>query len=199
MTRLRLHDLGDIGDICVGATIADFSSVAGTVCASPWVKGFGACIAVGAEAVGVPVNLVWLLAALFLADFVLGIWLAIERRHFSLRRFGRGMMKIPVYTLILSMAWLCQHVLATLMPGASLPIPAWTVAYLAMHDGISCLRKAEALKLPVPGLVRRALERVNGAVERKAEEALDALDGGGKAEKKAKKKAPADDGAFKKF
>ena len=192
----RVHDLGDMGEICVSASLSDFGSIAGAVCASPWAKGLGACVIAGAEALGVPINLVWLLAALFLADFVLGIWLAIERHHFSLRKFGRGMMKIPVYTLILSLAWLCQHVVSTLMPGAALPIPGWTVAYLCMHDGISCLRKAEALKLPVPALVKRALERVNGAAEKKVEEALDALDGGGE---KPKKQAPKDDGAFKKF
>lgn len=192
-----MNRLDDLGEICVSASVSDFGSIAAAVCASPWAKGIGACAIAGAEALGVPINLVWLLAALFVADFCLGLWLAVERHHFSLRKFGRGMMKIPVYTLILSLAWLCQHVVGSLMPGAAaLPIPAWTVAYLCMHDGISCLRKAEALKLPVPALVKRALERVNGAAERKVEEALDALDGG---DQKPKKQAPKDDGAFKKL
>lgn len=61
--------------------------------------------------------------------------------------------------------------------------------YRLMHESISILAKCEALDLPVPSLLRKALHRINHAAEQKVEEALDIID---KPERK-------DDGAFRKF
>ena len=156
-------------------SVHDFASILGGVVSAPWVKGGLACIAVACEAMGLPVDLVWALVGFFVADFVLGLWLAVRTRAFSLRKFARGFSKIPVYTLVLSIAWLCQYITQHVL-GQAVPVPLWTCAYLAMHEAISILTKCEALELPVPSLLRKALHRLNSGVERKVEEALDVID-----------------------
>lgn len=80
---------------------------------------------------------------------------------------------------MLAIAWLCQYIAQTCL-GQAVPVPLWACAYLA---------KCEALDLPVPSLLRKALHRINHAAEQKVEEALDIID---KPERK-------DDGAFRKF
>jgi len=67
--------------------------------------------------------------------------------------------------------YIAQHVL-----GQAVPVPLWACAYLAMHEAISILTKCEALDLPVPSLLRKALHRLNSGVEKKVEEALDVID-----------------------
>ena len=156
-------------------TIHDFGSILGGVVSAPWLKGGLACVAVACEAMGLPVDLVWALVGFFVADFVLGMWLATRMRMFSLRKFARGFSKIPVYTLVLSIAWLCQYIAQHVL-GQAVPVPLWACAYLAMHEAISILTKCEALELPVPSLLRKALHRLNSAAEKKVEEALDVID-----------------------
>ncbi len=156
-------------------SIHDFASILGGVVSAPWLKGGLACIAVACEAMGLPVDLVWALVAFFVCDFVLGLWLAVRMRMFSLRKFARGFSKIPVYTLVLSIAWLCQYIGQHVL-GQTVPVPLWACAYLAMHEAISILTKCEALELPVPSLLRKALHRLNSAAEKKVEETLDVID-----------------------
>ena len=174
-------------------SIHDFASILGGVVSAPWLKGGFACIAVACEAMGLPVDLVWALVGFFVADFVLGIWLAARMRTFSLRKFARGFSKIPVYTLVLAIAWLCQYIGQHVL-GQAVPVPLWACAYLAMHEAISILTKCEALDLPVPSLLKNALHRINNAAEQKVEQALDIID-----KPKRKRAASKDDGAFKKF
>lgn len=166
---------GDLGEVSMSDSIHDFASILGGVVSAPWLKGGFACVAVVCEAMGLPVDLVWALVGFFVADFVLGIWLAARMRTFSLRRFARGFAKIPVYTLVLSIAWLCQYIGQHVL-GQAVPVPLWACAYLAMHEAISILTKCEALELPVPSLLRKALHRLNSAAEKKVEEALDVID-----------------------
>ena len=166
---------GDLGDVTMSETIQDFASILGGVVSAPWLKGGLACVAVACEAMGLPVDLVWALVGFFVADFVLGMWLAARMRMFSLRKFARGFSKIPVYTLVLSIAWLCQYIAQHVL-GQAVPVPLWACAYLAMHEAISILTKCEALELPVPSLLRKALHRLNSAAEKKVEEALDVID-----------------------
>ena len=156
-------------------SIHDFASILGGVVSAPWLKGGLACVAVACEAMGLPVDLVWALVGFFVADFLLGIWVAVRMRMFSLRKFARGFSKIPVYTLVLSIAWLCQYIGQHVL-GQAVPVPLWACAYLAMHEAISILTKCEALELPVPSLLRKALHRLNSAAEKKVEEALDVID-----------------------
>jgi len=145
---------GDLGDVTMSETIHDFASILGGVLSAPWWKGGAACVA---------------------CDFLLGLWLAVRTRAFSLRKFARGFSKIPVYTLVLSIAWLCQYIAQHVL-GQAVPVPLWACAYLAMHEAISILTKCEALDLPVPSLLRKALHRLNSGVEKKVEEALDVID-----------------------
>ena len=166
---------GDLGDVTMSETIQDFGSILGGVVSAPWLKGGLACVAVACEAMGLPVDLVWALVGFFVADFLLGIWVAVRMRMFSLRKFARGFSKIPVYTLVLSIAWLCQYIAQHVL-GQAVPVPLWACAYLAMHEAISILTKCEALELPVPSLLRKALHRLNSAAEKKVEEALDVID-----------------------
>ena len=166
---------GDLGDVTMSETIHDFASILGGVLSAPWLKGGAACVAVGCEAMGLPIDLVWALVAFFVVDFLLGLWLAVRTRAFSLRKFARGFSKIPVYTLVLSIAWLCQYIAQHVL-GQAVPVPLWACAYLAMHEAISILTKCEALDLPVPSLLRKALHRLNSAAEKKVEAALDVID-----------------------
>ena len=166
---------GDLGEVTMTDSVHDFASILGGVVSAPWLKGGLACVAVACEAMGLPVDLVWALVGFFVADFVLGMWLAVRMRMFSLRKFARGFSKIPVYTLVLSIAWLCQYIAQHVL-GQAVPVPLWTCAYLAMHEAISILTKCEALELPVPSLLRKALHRLNSAAEKKVEEALDVID-----------------------
>ena len=62
--------------------------------------------------------------------------------------------------------------------------------FTAMHESISILAKCEALDLPVPSLLRKALHRINHAAEQKVEQALDIID---------KPEPKKEDGAFRKF
>ena len=187
-----MTDAGDLGDVSMSETIHDFGSILGGVVSAPWLKGGLACVAVACEAMGLPLDLVWALVDFFVCDFVLGIWLAFRTRAFSLRKFARGFSKIPVYTLVLAIAWLCQYIAQHVL-GQAVPVPLWACAYLAMHEAISILTKCEALDLPVPSLLKQALHRINHAAEQKVEEALDIID------KPKRKRQVKDDGAFKKF
>ena len=175
-------------------SVHDFASILGGVVSAPWLKGGLACLAVWCEAMGLPLDLVWALVAFFVTDFVLGLWLAVRTRAFSLRKFARGFSKIPVYTLVLAIAWLCQYIGQHVL-GQAVPVPLWACAYLAMHEAISILTKCEALDLPVPSLLKNALHRINHAAEEKVEQALDIID----KPKRKRQSQTKDDGAFRKF
>ena len=173
---------GDLGDVSMSDTIANFASVLGGVLSAPWLKGGMACVLAGCEALGLPIDLVWCLVGLFLGDFLLGIWLAVRQRSFSLAKFARGFAKIPVYTLLLIVGWLCQYVVQAVL-GQTVPAPLWVCAYLNMHEALSLLTKCEALDLPIPRFLKRVLKRLNSGLEQKVDEALDVID-----PKKSKKK-----------
>ena len=165
---------GDLGDVTMSESLENFASILGGVMTAPWLKGGAACVAMGCETLGLPLDLVWVLVGLFVGDFALGIVIAVKERQFSLKKFARGFAKIPVYTLVLVIAWLCQFVMQTVLAEA-VPVPLWACAYLAMHEALSVLSKCEALDLPVPALIKRILEKVNTAAERHAEKVLDAV------------------------
>ena len=165
----------DLGDVTMSDTMGNFGSVLGGVLSVPWLKGGMACILAGCEALGLPIDLVWCLVGLFIADFVLGIWLAVRMHQFSLAKFARGFAKIPVYTLLLIVGWLCQYVVQAVL-GQDVPAPLWVCAYLNMHEALSLLTKCEALDLPIPSFLKRVLKRLNSGVEKKVEEALNVID-----------------------
>ncbi len=165
----------DIGDVSMADSFQDFASILGGVLSAPGLKGGAACILAGCEAMGLPLDLVWCLAGLFVFDFLLGIWLAVRQSAFSLRKFFRGLAKIPVYTVVLIIAWTAQYVVHSVL-GQMLPVPLWACAYLCMHESLSILTKCEALDLPVPALLKRVLRRINHGVEEKVDQALDAID-----------------------
>ncbi len=170
-----MTDARDIGDVSMTDSLQDFASILGGVLSAPWIKGGVACAAVACEAMGLPLDLVWCLVGLFVFDFILGIWLAVRQSSFSLRKFMRGAAKIPVYTVVIVIAWVCQSVVHSIM-GQVLPVPLWGCAYLCMHESLSILTKCEALELPVPALLKRALKRVNSGVEKHVDKALDVID-----------------------
>lgn len=184
-----MTDAGDLGDVTMSQTVENFGSILGGVLSVPWLKAGAACILAGCEALGLPIDLVWVLVGLFVGDFMLGIWLAAKRRTFSLSKFARGFAKIPVYTLLLVVGWLCQYVVQAVL-GKTVPAPLWVCAYLAMHEALSLLTKCEALDLPIPRFLKRVLKRLNDGVEKKVDEALDIID---------KPEPDKDDGAFRKF
>lgn len=170
-----MTDAGDLGDVTMSQTVENFGSILGGVLSVPWLKAGAACVLAGCEALGLPIDLVWVLAGLFVGDFVLGLCLAVKKRTFSLSKFARGFAKIPVYTLLLVAGWLCQYVVQAVL-GQTVPAPLWVCAYLAMHEALSLLTKCEALDLPVPSVLKNALHRINHAAEQKVEEALDIID-----------------------
>ena len=176
-------DFDGAGDVL---STHDLASVFVGVVSHPLIKG---ALAVGlwaCTALGLPVDLAVVMAILFAADFVVGCLYAASRGKFTCRKFMRGMAKIPVYTLLMVIAWLGQYVSKAIL-GTELPVPLWTAAYLAMHDALSIVGKCDALGLPVPSLIKNAMRRINRATESCVESALDKVD------------PPKDDGAFKKF
>lgn len=171
------HADGDLGDVTVDSAAEDFVSVFAGVASCPAVKAVSGFVLWGCAALGLPLDLVWILCGLFVMDFGLGIWLAVAKGQFSLRKFARGFAKIPVYTLVLLIGWLCQQGIM-MLTGHLIPAPMWACGYLAMHDALSCLAKCDALGLPVPKLFKRILRRISLATEAHVEKALDAIDGG---------------------
>lgn len=176
-------DFDEAGDV---VSLHDLESVLAGVLAHPAVKGFCAIGLWGCTQLGLPVDLAIVMGVLFAADFVFGCAFAMSRGKFTCRKFMRGMAKIPVYTLLLVIAWLAQYMCQNLLH-TDLPVPLWTAAYLAMHDALSIIGKADAMGLPVPPLIKSAMRRINHAAETCVESALDKVD------------PPKDDGAFKKF
>ena len=152
-------DLDEYADM---TTLSDCQSVLAGVLAHPLAKGLAASGLWATEALGLPVDLALVMVALFLADFVLGVFVAAKRKRFSCRKFMRGVSKVPVYTLLLLVAWLCQYTAKSVL-GHDLPVPLWTAAYLAMHDAMSILGKCDALGWPVPSIFKRIVRRVNRA------------------------------------
>ena len=177
-------DFDDCGDI---VSMHDLASVFSGVVSHPIVKGFLAFGLWACTALGLPVDLAIVMAVLFAADFVVGCCYAASRGRFTCRKFMRGIAKIPVYTLLLVIAWLCQDVCKIVL-SHELPVCLWTAAYLAMHDALSIVGKADAMGLPVPALIKRSMRRINHATESCVDSALDKVDPPDK-----------DDGAFKKF
>ena len=177
-------DLDEYADM---TTLSDCQSVLAGVLAHPLAKGLAASGLWACGALGLPVDLALVMVTLFLADFVLGVFVAAKRRRFSCRKFMRGISKVPVYTLLLLVAWLCQYTAKSVL-GHDLPVPLWTAAYLAMHDAMSILGKCDALGWPVPAIFKRIVRRVNRAAESAVDSALDKVD-----------PPKRDDGAFSKF
>lgn len=176
-------DFDEYGDVL---NMHDFVSVFAGVVSHPLVKGFLAIGLWACTVLGLPVDLAIVMAILFAADFVVGCCYAASRGKFTCRKFMRGIAKVPVYTLLLIIAWLAQYTCKTVL-GHELPVPLWTAAYLAMHDALSIVGKCDAMGLPVPALIKKAMRRINHATESCVESALDKVD------------PPKDDGAFKKF
>jgi len=166
--------MDDLGDVTMDSAVHDFADIFSGVVTCPAVKAAAGITLWGCTALGLPLDLVWTLCGLFAMDFALGIWLAFSRGEFSLRRFARGFAKIPVYTLVLLIGWLCQQGVM-MLTGKLVPAPMWACAYLAMHDALSCLANCDALGLPVPRLIKRILKRVNDGVEEHVEKALDVV------------------------
>ena len=177
-------DFDDYGDV---VSMQDLGSVFSGVVSHPAVKGALALGLWGCTQLGLPVDLALVMAILFVADFVAGCCLAASRGRFTCRKFMRGIAKVPVYTVLLVIAWLGQYVCKAIL-GTELPVPLWTAAYLAMHDALSIIGKCDALGLPVPSLIKQSMRRINHATESCVESALDKVDPPDK-----------DDGAFKKF
>jgi len=175
-------DFDDYGDVL---HLTDMESVLTGIMSHPIAKGVCALCLWACTVLGLPVDLALVMAFLFVVDFFVGCAFAMSKGRFTCRKFMRGVAKIPVYTLLLVIAWLCQYTCQTILH-TDLPVPLWTAAYLAMHDALSIVGKCDAMGLPIPGLIKRAMRRINHAVESCADDALDKID-------------PQNDGAFKKF
>lgn len=177
-------DFDEAGDVM---SLHDLESVFTGVVSHPLVKGFLALGLWACTVLGLPVDLAIVMAILFAGDFVIGCCYAASRGRFTCRKFMRGIAKVPVYTLLLIIAWLAQYTCQTILH-TDLPVPLWTAAYLAMHDALSIIGKADAMGLPVPAMIKKAMRRINHAVESCADTALDKVDPPDK-----------EDGAFRKF
>lgn len=169
-------DFDDVGDVM---HVTDLTSVLAGVVSHPFLKGISALALWACTALGLPVDLAVAMAILFVADFIVGCAFSMSRGRFNCRKFMRGIAKVPVYTLLLVIAWLCQYTCREVL-GQDLPVPMWTAAYLAMHDALSIIGKCDALGLPVPSLIKRAMRRINSATESCVDTALDRIDKEGK-------------------
>ena len=172
MASAMSADFDEYGDV---VNMADLESVFHGVISHPVAKGFCALGLWACTVLGLPVDLAIVMAVLFVADFLIGCAYAMSRSRFTCRKFMRGIAKVPVYTLLLVIAWLAQDVCQIVLH-QELPVCLWTAAYLAMHDALSIIGKADAMGLPVPPLLKKAMRRINHAAESCVDGALDKVD-----------------------
>ncbi len=132
---------------------------------------FSGIITVGVALCGGDALLLWLMAALWAADFAFGLSVAIRRRRFRCRMLARGVLKAPAYCLYLLLVGVVQVAL-TRSIGADVPLLNMFVAYLIMTDAVSVMAHMQVLGLPVPGLLRRVLFRGRRHLEKTVDRAL---------------------------
>lgn len=121
---------------------------------------------------GGDVVLVWMVCAMWAADFAFGLTEALRRGRFSCRLFGRGVLKLPTYCLYLALVGAVSVSLSRSM-GISLPLLDMFCAYLLATDAVSVMGHMIRLGLPVPRTLRRVILRGQAKIKRSVETLFD--------------------------
>lgn len=126
--------------------------------------GAAACGAVISFFTGIPA-IMWVLIGVMTLDYVTGLicgWVGkspkTETGGLSSRAAFEGLMRKCMIILVVLLAWLCDYAVAT---GAGVTFNAVTGAvclWFIASEGVSVLENAAAMGLPVPGVLRKALE-----------------------------------------
>ena len=111
--------------------------------------------------------LLLIFSAMIVIDLVFGTWLAIRRRHFDVRLFGRWVVKVGTHFFVIFIVGLAiRSILEPLSIG--FPLLDLFLGMLICTEALSVLKNMQRLGLPVPRLATRMLTDIQGQAERKA-------------------------------
>ncbi|MDL2226985.1 phage holin family protein [Deltaproteobacteria bacterium OttesenSCG-928-M10] len=107
--------------------------------------------------------------SLVVVDLAFGAWLAVRRRRFDVRAFGRWAVKVATHCLVIIIAGLAFR--SVLLPmGLTIPLLDLTLGLLVCTEALSILKNMQRLGLPVPKLAVRLIGGLSGKAEDKIED-----------------------------
>lgn len=113
----------------------------------------------------------WLMFIVFclmtLFDVLLGSWLALKRRCFDPRLFGKWVLKVLVHFAVILVVAVCiKSILAPL--GVKFPLLDLFLGFLICTEGLSVLKNMRRLGWPVPKAAVRIVAGLQSEADRKA-------------------------------
>ena len=100
-------------------------------------------------------------------DVMLGSWLAVKRRRFDPRLFGKWVVKVLVHFAVIFIVGVCIR--SILVPiGSHFPLLDLFLGLLICTEGLSVLKNMRRLGMSVPRLATRILTGVQDKAEKKA-------------------------------
>ena len=110
--------------------------------------------------------LLLIFSAMIAIDLVFGTWLAIKRRAFDVRLFGRWVVKVGTHFFVILIVGLSiRSVLEPL--GVRFPLLDLFLGMLICTEGLSILKNMRRLGLPVPNLAIKLLTDAQDKAEQK--------------------------------
>lgn len=105
--------------------------------------------------------------AMIVADLLFGTWLAVKRRRFDLRLFGRWVVKVGTHFFVIAVVGIAiRSILDPL--SISFPLLDLFLGLLICTEALSILKNMKKLGLPVPRLATRILTDVQQQAEARA-------------------------------
>lgn len=107
-------------------------------------------------------------SAMIVTDLAFGTWLAVKRRRFDLRLFGRWVVKVGTHFFVIAVVGVTiRSILGPL--SLNLPLLDLFLGLLICTEALSILKNMRRLGLPVPKLAVKLI----GDVQTKAEQKVD--------------------------
>ena len=111
--------------------------------------------------------LLLIFSAMIFVDLIFGTWLAIKRRAFDVRLFGRWVVKVGTHFFVILIVGLSiRSILEPL--GVRFPLLDLFLGMLICTEGLSILKNMRRLGLPVPKLAIKLLTDAQDKAEGKA-------------------------------
>jgi toxin secretion/phage lysis holin len=106
-------------------------------------------------------------SAMIFVDLVFGTWLAIKRKLFDVRLFGRWVVKVGTHFFVIFVVGLAiRSILEPL--SIDFPLLDLFLGMLICTEALSILKNMQRLGLPVPKLATRILADIQDKAEQKA-------------------------------
>jgi phage-related holin len=102
-------------------------------------------------------------------DLAFGTWLAVRRRRFDVRAFGRWAVKVGTHCLVITVAGLAFRSVLQPMGLPHIPLLDLTLGLLVCTEALSILKNMQRLGLPVPKVVVRVIGTLQDKAEAKVE------------------------------